>query len=51
MKRTFDTTVWWKFGHARFTVRAWTIKGAIREARKTASALKPEADIVGVTVQ
>lgn len=49
--RTFNVTVWWRVGATSGTVKAWTMKGAIKEARKLARQCKPKADIVGVTVQ
>lgn len=46
----FETFVWWRVGSAAFTTRAWTRKGAIKKARRTARILRPKADIMGVTV-
>lgn len=50
MKRQWECDVWWRIGSVRVFVRAWTRSGAIKEARKVATTLKPKADLIGVTI-
>lgn len=49
-KRKFDVTVGWIIGSATITVRAYTRRGAEREAYRMAKVLKPLATVAYVGV-
>lgn len=49
-KRTWWAVVDWKASGTAFGVRAWTRRGAVREATRRAKILKPKADLMHVGV-
>jgi hypothetical protein len=49
--RSFNVQAWWRVGAAEFSVRAWTVRGAIKKGQRIAKLLKPKADLLGVTVR